>query len=122
MTGYELLRWLHFVGFTSWLAGLVAMGLLLRAGAAARPAAFIADIGSTLTIVSGVYRAVTGGFFSQPYIHIKLLFVAALLGVHAAMRVRVRKQDGARAGAMVVVVGVLAALIIYTIEFRPFAR
>src|SRR5215470_585101 len=122
MAALELVRWFHFVGFTTWIAGLVAIGLLLRAGASAKVAGRIADAGATLTIVSGIYRAVTGGFFAQPYIHIKLFFVVALLGVHAAMRVRVRKNDGSSAAGMVVVASVLAAIIFLVIEFRPFAR
>ena len=122
MAALELLRWVHFVGFTSWLAGLVGMGLLLRAGAPAKIGARIADAGAGITIISGVYRAVTGGFFAQPYIHIKLFFVVALLGVHAAMRVRARTKDGAPAGKMLVVVAVLAAIILLVIELRPFAR
>ncbi len=122
MAALELVRWVHFVGFTTWIAGLVAMGLLLRAGASAKVAARIADTGATLAIISGVYRAVTGGFFAQPYIHIKLVFVVALLGVHAAMRVRVRKNEGSSAGAMVVVASVLAAIILLVIELRPFAK
>ncbi len=111
MAALELVRWVHFVGFTTWIAGLVAMGLLLRA-----------DTGATLAIISGIYRAVTGGFFAQPYIHIKLVFVVALLGVHAAMRVRVRKNDGSSAGAMVIVASVLVAIILLVIELRPFAK
>lgn len=122
MAALELVRWFHFVGFTTWITGIVAMGLLLRAGAPAKIAGRIADTGATLTIVSGIYRAVTGGFFAQPYIHIKLFFVVALIGVHAAMRVRVRKNDGSSAGSMIVVAGVLAAIIFFVIELRPFAR
>jgi uncharacterized membrane protein len=122
MAALELLRWFHFVGFATWLAGLVAMGLLLRAGAPAKIAGRVADTGATITIISGIYRAVTAGFFAQPYMHIKLFFVVALIGVHAALRVRVRKNVGTSAGAMVVVVAVLAAIIFFVIEFRPFAR
>ena len=122
MAALELVRWFHFVGFTTWIAGIVAMGLLLRAGAPAKLAARIADAGAALAIVSGVYRAVTGSFFAQPYMHIKLFFVVALIGVHAAMRVRVRKNDGSSAGSMVVVAAVLAAIILFVIELRPFAR
>src|SRR5882672_7425894 len=107
MAALELVRWFHFVGFTAWITGIVAMGLLLRAGAPAKIAGRLADTGATLTIVSGIYRAVSGGFFAQPYIHIKLFFVVALIGVHAAMRVRVRKNDGSSAGAMVVVASVV---------------
>lgn len=122
MAALELLRWFHFVGFTMWIAGIVAMGLLLRAGAPAKIAGRVADAGATITIISGIYRAVTGGFFAQPYIHIKLVFVVALIGVHAAMRVRMRKNDGSSAGAMVIVASVLAAIIFLVIELRPFAK
>ena len=122
MAALELVRWFHFVGFTTWLAGLLAMGLLLRAGAPAKIAGRIADAGAGITIISGIYRAVTAGLFAQPYIHIKLFFVVALLGVHGAMRVRARTKDGAAAGKMLVVVAVLAAIIFFVIEFRPFAR
>src|SRR5262249_20667995 len=82
-------RLVHFLGFTLWLGGLLATGLLLRAGAQARIAAIVADAGATLSLLSGVYNAVTRSLLSQPWLHIKLFFVAALLGVHAAMRVRV---------------------------------
>jgi len=122
MTSVELARWFHFVGIAAWLAGLVSMGLLLRAHVPAKAGAMIADMGATITILSGIYRAVTGGFFSQPWLHVKLLGVAALIGVHTAMRIRVKKKDGRSAGSMVLVVGMLAAFIIYVIEFRPFAR
>jgi uncharacterized membrane protein len=122
MTAFELIRWVHFVGFTTWIAGLVAMGLLLRAKAAARPGAVLADLGATLTLISGFYRATSGGFFSQPWMHIKLVLVVALLGVHTAMRMRVKAKDGHAAGVMVAVAGTIALLIIYVIELRPFAR
>jgi uncharacterized membrane protein len=122
MLAIELARWVHFVGIATWLAGLVSMGLLLRAGAPARPGAIIADAGATITIISGIYQAASTGLFVQPYIHIKLLFVAALLGVHTAMRIRVRRKDGRSAASMVVVAGILATIIIYVIEFRPLAR
>ena len=122
MAALELVRWIHFVGFTTWIAGIVGMGLLLRAGAPAKIAGRIADTGATLAIVSGIYRAVTGGFFAQPYIHIKLFFVVALIGVHGALRVRVRKNDGSSAGSMVVVAAILAAIVLLVIELRPFAR
>jgi uncharacterized membrane protein len=122
MTALEIVRWLHFVGFTTWLAGLVSLGLLLRANASARPAAVLADLGATLTLISGLYRATSGGFFNQPWLHLKILFVAALLGVHTAMRMRVKRKDGRSAGAMVAVAGVLGLIIIYMVEFRPFAR
>jgi uncharacterized membrane protein len=121
---HEIVRWLHFVGFSSWLAGLVALGLILRggAGAAARPAAMLADIGATLTIISGVYRAVSFGLFSQPYIHIKLLFVAALIGVHGALRVKLKRKNSQAAGTMVIVTGILATIILFIIVFKPLAR
>jgi len=117
-----LLRLVHFLGFTTWLGGLLAMGLLLRAAAPARVAGIIADIGATLTIISGIYNAVTHSLFSQPWLHIKLFFVAALLGVHAAMRVRVRRAEGRSAGAMVVTVAILATLILYMVVFQPLHR
>lgn len=122
MRGYELVRWLHFVGFTTWLAGLVSMGLLLRAKVPARQGAILADLGATVTLISGLYRAAAGGFFSQPWLHLKIVLVMALLGVHAAMRMRVKRKDPGSAGTMAAVAGVLALVIIYVIEFRPFAR
>jgi uncharacterized membrane protein len=122
MTAFELIRWVHFVGFTAWIAGLVAMGLLLRAQASARPGAILADLGATLALISGLYRATSGGFFSQPWMHIKLVLVVALLGVHSAMRMRVKPKEGRSAVVMLAVAGVIALLIISVIEFRPFAR
>jgi uncharacterized membrane protein len=122
MTLALLLRVIHFLGLTAWLGGLLAAGLLLRAKASARAAAIIADAGATFTILSGIYNAITFSAFSQPWLHIKLTLVAALLGLHVAMRLRVRRADGSSAAAMVVVMGILAALIICVVVFRPFSH
>jgi uncharacterized membrane protein len=122
MTALLLSRLVHFLGITLWLGGLLATGLLLRAKAEARLAAILADAGATLTILSGLYNAVTVGAFSQPWLHIKLALVAALLGVHGAMRIRVRRADGRSAGAMVLTVGILAVLIVYMVVFQPLHR
>jgi uncharacterized membrane protein len=122
MTPMLIARFVHFLGFSAWLGGLLAAGLLLRAGASAKLAAMIADNGATLVILSGIYTAVKGAAFSHPWLHIKLTLVAALLGVHVAMRLKVKRADGRSAGSMVLVVGVLAALILFTVVFRPFSN
>jgi uncharacterized membrane protein len=122
MTEFLLVRLLHFIGFVAWVSGLVSTALLLRAGAKAKTGAIIADAGATIAIISGIYRAVTGGLFVQPWLHIKLALIAALLGIHVALRVRVRKAVGTSAGSMLVTVAVLVLLILYVIELRPFMK
>lgn len=115
-------RFLHFVGFVLWLGGLLATALLLRAAASARLAAILADCGSMVTLATGLYTAVNRSLFSQPWLHLKLTLVAALLGLHVALRIRVRTKEGRSTGAMAVIVGLLGCAILYVIVFRPFAR
>jgi uncharacterized membrane protein len=101
----------HVIGFTLWVAGLVAVAGLLRAheGAdaasrphlvtAARSMALIMDIGGTLAIAIGLTLAFksprfvgTNAFKTGGWLHVKLALVAVgLLAPSVIMRIKIGK-------------------------------
>ena len=119
MTGLLFWRFMHFTGFTLLLAGVVATALLVLAGTRHRAAGVIADIGGTLAIISGVYMAISRSLFSQPWLHIKLTLVVALLVVHIVLRVRMRKGNRAGAAGFLAGAVILAIGILYLVIFQP---
>jgi uncharacterized membrane protein len=122
MTALVWMRIAHFAGFALWIAGLVALAIVLRAGARAKAPGILADIGATLVLISGIYTAVTRDLFSQPYLHIKLTLVAGLIGTHVALRVRAKKGKAGGAAGLLAAVITLSVIIIGVIVIRPMAR
>src|SRR5512141_2716561 len=97
----DMREWLtvgHVLGFVLWVGGLMTVLQLLRVhgaveGAARdvlarheRKAAMLMDLGATLTLVAGLWRAfgdVPNAFKTGAWLHIKVaLVVVVLLGLH----------------------------------------
>jgi putative membrane protein len=107
----DTLIWLrigHVIGFVFWITGIVAVLQLLRihstieSGATRevltryeRRAAILMDLGATLTIVCGLWRALgpkVTAFETGGWLHVKLTLVAIfLLGTHGWARVQVKR-------------------------------
>jgi uncharacterized membrane protein len=120
---FETYGWLrvgHVLGFTTWVAGLLAVAALLRvhegADAASRPGAITAarnmammmDLGATLAIAMGLVIAFKGpmypntAFKTGGWLHAKLaLVVVGLLVPHGMMRAKIGKlRRGTRTAAL----------------------
>jgi len=117
---YAWVHLAHIIGFTVWVAGLIAVAALLRAheGAdaasrpgivtAARSMALIMDLGATLAIAIGLVLAFKSprfpntAFKSGGWLHIKLaLVVLGLLAPHGMMRAKIGKlRRGAKTAAL----------------------
>ncbi len=98
---------LHIVGVIVWVGGLTAVLALLTAHArvdeisrglmtlAEKRAALIMDLGATLAIGVGLYKALRhtpNEFKHGPWLHIKLTAVAlGVLSVHGVARVKIKK-------------------------------
>ena len=128
----------HIIGFTVWVAGLVAVAALLRAhegaDAASRPGivtaargmALIMDLGATLAIAIGLWLAFKSprfpntAFKSGGWLHVKLvLVVVGLLAPHGMMRAKIGKlRRGAKTTALpawvipVILVGAIGAIVL----------
>ena len=117
---YGLLKVVHVVGFSLWIGGLIAMALLVMAGARNKAAGILADIGALLTLAAGVYTAVAQHFFKVPWMHVKLLLVAFFIVVHVLLRIRMRKGRPGGAGLLAAAI-VLAAAIQSVAVLKPFS-
>ena len=105
---YQWARVAHILGFTLWIAGLVAVYSLLRAHAAAtgdgraqlagatRAMGMMMEAGATLAIGFGLWLAFaspmfpTNAFASGGWLHVKLVAVVALIGMHGLLRMRMK--------------------------------
>jgi protoporphyrinogen IX oxidase len=131
----DLREWLsigHILGFVLWIGGLISVLHLLGAHSAVdaaaravlsrqqRKAAMLMDMGATLTLVCGLWRAIgsiPNQFTTGAWLHIKVtLVVVVLLGIHGYARVKIRKfRNGevkAIPASLPYVVVVVAAVII----------
>lgn len=133
-----LIRAVHILGAFLWFAGLFAAGSLLRfrdaetdagvkqrLGVRSRKAGVLADAGATLSIATGVYQAVTRSLFAQPWLHIKLTLVVALVIVHILTRVKARRasEGEGKFGTGLLGIATLAVIgILYAVVFQPFHR
>jgi uncharacterized membrane protein len=123
---------LHYIGFATWVAGLVGVGLLLaasrqdaRVGGIARNAGRIADLGATLALVGGLVMFIQHQLYRQPYFHIKLTLVVVLMACHGILLGKAKKAsrgDGAPATGVLLLVALVALGIFYLMAFRPFSR
>lgn len=98
---------LHVVGIVLWVGGLTSVLALLHVHVQAdgkvrevltgveRRVAMLMDLGATLTIATGLYRAFTvvpNAFKTGAWLHIKLtVVVLGLLSVHGMARVKIKK-------------------------------
>jgi uncharacterized membrane protein len=142
---FETLSWLHVghvLGFTVWVAGLVAVAALLRAheaaDAASRPGVILAarnmallmDLGATLAIAIGLIMAFNSqqypntAFKTGGWLHVKLaVVVLGLLVPHGMMRAKIgRLRRGAQTGRLaswVFSVILLAAAVAISLGANP---
>jgi uncharacterized membrane protein len=121
MTELMVVRLFHFAGFSLWIGGLIAMALLVHAGSRHKAAGILADVGATVAIATGVINAIQRGLFKMPWMHIKLTLVVILIGVHIALRMKMKRGRaggvGLLAGAILLLVGIQ-----FVVVFQPFQR
>jgi uncharacterized membrane protein len=90
---YILTVTLHLVAMTLWVAPLIVVPVILSRYAPHVPkpevtdrlrAAFrgLATPGLALTWILGIANAVQGGWFTEGWLHVKLVFVLALSALH----------------------------------------
>jgi protoporphyrinogen IX oxidase len=95
---------LHVYGIVLWVAGLVAVTMLLdaahgetdpaakkRLGTFARKVARLPDLGATLALIFGLHILFSLKMYRLHYMHAKLLFVAILIGLHGFVRVKTKQ-------------------------------
>jgi uncharacterized membrane protein len=129
---------LHLFGAFMWVGGLFQLALLLegvkqepdaaakkRLAAYARKAAMLPDIGATLAILFGAHRLFKYELYAMPYMHIKLLLVAVIFGLHGYLRVQTKRavQNGesgmkpfVQPLLSVTLFGIMAAVLIKTFQ------
>jgi protoporphyrinogen IX oxidase len=142
--GSSLYRWVaavHVFGFLFWVGGMAFLMYLLRVHARSKPeareplteverlTAVVMDAGATLAIATGLGMAFgsTVSFFKGPgagWLHSKLTIVVALVVIHGALRVKVRKfREGEGTPLPGFMFGVLAVLVFAVIalaKVKPF--
>jgi putative membrane protein len=136
MTIASLFLAFHVVGVIFWVGGLFALTLLLAAarnepdaGARTRLAAFtrkvamLPDIAATFAIVFGLHWLFAYKRYQFHYMHVKLMLVVLLLGLHGFLRVKTKRaaQGGEIAlPAFVRPALVLLALLIVVVVITKF--
>jgi putative membrane protein len=131
---------IHVVGFIVWLGSLFSMARTLvardaeteesfrtRLGVLARAEGRRADIGAGLALLGGMWLLSNAPAFylHQPWMHMKLTLVVALLGAHGFLRVKAKRAsmgEGRFPRAALSVLWVLAIGIVALVVFRPGAR
>lgn len=114
------LRFAHFAGWMLWVSGIAGMAFALMAGARSKAAGRLADVGAALAIGTGVYSGLTQGAFKHGWLHLKLVFVLALIIVNAALRVRTRKGVSQGAAGLLAAALIAALLVLLAAVVRPF--
>ncbi|WP_419900086.1 CopD family protein [Roseomonas sp. USHLN139] len=101
MDGYLLLRALHVTAIATWSGGMVANALVLRHGRAAPGLlqgmrlwdSHVSTVAMVLTWVLGLVLAIQGGWFSQGWLHAKLLLVLLLSALQGMQSAGLRRLD-----------------------------
>ena len=104
---FQVLLVVHVFGLVFWVSGLLVTSMALtrhtqEASAEARQALArleriflrgLADIGALLTIVAGISLIMTNSsyYLTAPWLHMKLTFVALLIGLHGIVGVRAKR-------------------------------
>jgi putative membrane protein len=104
---FQVLLVVHVFGLVFWVSGLLVTSMALtrhtqEASAEARQALArleriflrgLADIGALLTIVAGISLITTNSsyYLTAPWLHMKLTFVALLIGLHGIVGVRAKR-------------------------------
>lgn len=133
---YYLTVTLHLVAMVLWMAPMIAVPAILTRFGPHVPrlevldrlrGAFrgLATPGLVLTWVFGILNAVQGGWFTEGWLHTKLVFVLALSALHGVALGRLRRLEpgGAVPGVLkalpwIVLILVLAA--VWLAEAKPF--
>jgi putative membrane protein len=132
---------IHVVGFVGWVGMLLAVAAILvqrdgvtepalrtRIGALARKTALGADIGATLALLGGlgVLFGATSYYLHQPWMHMKLTAVLAVIGVHGFVRAKAKRasltSEATFHAAILYVLALVAIVIIALAIFKPLAR
>jgi putative membrane protein len=131
----DFFLWLHIMGFILWVGPLGGAARLLliaqaeqegnwstRIAGIARKIAMVADIGATFAILAGVYMLTQESeILKQPFMHVKLTLVVALLGLHGFVRVKAKRMAQAKASfspAILAAIFLVAAGIVFAIIFK----
>jgi putative membrane protein len=100
-----LLQALHVTAMAAWLGGTGTAAALAggadaaRAGVLRRLAVRVLSPAMLVTLALGIWLAVAGGWFREPWLHAKLVLVLALTGLHGVISGRLRRLAGGEAGA-----------------------
>jgi putative membrane protein len=125
---FQVLLVVHVFGLVFWVSGLLVTSMALtrhtqEASAEARQALArleriflrgLADIGALLTIVAGISLITTNSsyYLTAPWLHIKLTFVALLIGLHGIVGVRAKRFG---AGTIQLQLGEARLLVVATL-------
>src|SRR4051794_21938669 len=142
MQVYLWLKAFHIAAATTWISGLVVAGLavatrLPRAGIQAAQEPYLLDAvrrwdrcftlpAMVLTWALGIAMAMHGGWFSYPWLMIKLTIVGALLALHGVLSGTLRRLErGAHQPAAILLYAAPAAIlgvvmIALLVVTRPF--
>ena len=129
---YEIATALHIVSVVIWMGGLLFTAILL----ARQPATAVPSLRSAFRMVLtpamllvwalGLYLAISGGWFSQGWLHAKLLVVVILSGLHGMLIGQMRKAEvagfvpGGMLQAMPWVAGVGTLVAVGLAVLQPF--
>jgi uncharacterized membrane protein len=99
------LQALHVAAMATWLGGTGAVAALAggadagRAGALRRVAVRVLSPAMLVTLALGIWLAVSGGWFREPWLHAKLVLVLGLTGLHGVISGRLRRLSNGETGA-----------------------
>lgn len=127
---YEILKAVHIVAVVLWFGGMIAMALALVAGNQPFLAGFrrwdmqVTAPAMGLAWVLGITIAVLGGWFSEGWLHAKLLFVLVASGLHGVLSGRLRRAtDGAAIQSLPVAMPAIIVslcVIVTLVVLKPF--
>jgi protoporphyrinogen IX oxidase len=129
---YDIAKTLHIVSVIIWVGGMLFASILL----ARQPSTAVPSLRAMFRLVLtpmmlvvwalGIYLAVSGGWFSQGWLHAKLLVVVILSGLHGMLIGQMRKAEapgfvpGTMLMAMPWVAGIGTIIAVGLVEYQPF--
>ena len=132
---------IHLIGISLWVGTLFALAALLvtrdaqpepemrkRIGSLARSAGIGADVGATVTLLGGLWMLLSmpAYYLHQPWMHMKLTAVVAMLGVHGFIRAKAKRAstdpESRTPPAARSLVLILSIVIIALVVFKPLAK
>jgi putative membrane protein len=138
MRGFALT--IHVVGFSMWQVGLFLIAAILvarddqpeeavrtRFGQWARRAGIVADLGATLAILGGIGLITIAPtyYLHQPWLHMKLTVVLAVLGLHGFLRAKAKRASLGQGTFPKAIVPAMTAILLVVIALavlKPLAR